>query len=45
MATEGRAVVLEMVDRALEAMRCWWLGAIWPARVRADMARAEEAIV
>jgi hypothetical protein len=44
MATEGRAVVLEMVDRALEAMR-WWLGAIWPARVRADMARAEEAIV
>ena len=43
MATEGRADVLDMAEKALEEMR--WLGANWPTRVRAVMARAEEAIV
>jgi hypothetical protein len=43
MATEGRAEVLETVERARVAMRL--LGAIWPTRERAVMARAEEAIV
>jgi hypothetical protein len=43
MATEGRAEVLETVERARVAMRL--LEAIWPTRERAVMARAEEAIV
>jgi hypothetical protein len=43
MATEGRAEVLERVERARAAMRL--LGAIWPTLERAVMARAEEAIV
>jgi hypothetical protein len=42
MAIEGRAEVLEAVERARVAMRL--LGAIWPTRERAVMARAEEAI-
>jgi hypothetical protein len=43
MATEGRAEVLETVERARVAMRL--LGATWPTLERAVMARAEEAIV
>lgn len=43
MATEGRAEVLETVERARAAMRL--LGAMWPTLERAVMARAEEAIV